>query len=481
MQPTGLVRAVVLLCDALALLLGLAAAHAAWLWWQPPPPGHHPPAWGLLLQNPWMPPAIGLFVVWGLVLRHFGLYDPGRMTNAWRIAAALSRACALASLISMNTLFFLEERTWSRFLLVSFCLGATLALFLVRGLLFRLQRLAPTPIIQQRVAIVGTGPEAARMAERLARFGTHAWRLVGFFTPEAEADQPPLVPADRVLGPLSTFAAQVNRHDLRVVILASLPRDRHDALLLATQADAMGVRVWQVPFTWGVVANTRVDIARLGNIELIALTGVDYPSLGAQLKRGLDLLLASTLGLLLLPGLALIGLLIKLQDGGPILYVQERSGKGGRKFPFFKLRTMVVGADALRAALPNEADGVLFKLKADPRITPLGRFLRASSIDELPQLWNVLRGDMNLVGPRPLPMSDLVGIGQDPELSYWYEMRSRVKPGITGPWQVAGRSDASFREMMQHDIAYIQDWSLWLDLLILLRTIPAVLAGRGAR
>jgi lipopolysaccharide/colanic/teichoic acid biosynthesis glycosyltransferase len=107
--------------------------------------------------------------------------------------------------------------------------------------------------------------------------------------------------------------------------------------------------------------------------------------------------------------------------------------------------------------------------------------LRRSSIDELPQLWNVLRGDMNLVGPRPLPMADLVGIERDPELQYWYEMRSRVKPGITGPWQVSGRSDASFREMMQHDIAYIQDWSLWLDLLILLRTLPAVLRGRGAR
>jgi exopolysaccharide biosynthesis polyprenyl glycosylphosphotransferase len=479
-QPTGLARALVLSVDLLALLVGLLLAHAAWQAWQPPPPGVAVAAIDLLLPNPWSPPLLGIFVLWLGALRHYGLYDPRRITHTWRLAAGLSRASALAALLSMNALLLLEARTWSRFLLAAYCLAAAASLFVGRLSLFYALRFAPRPIIQQRVAIIGVGEEAARMSERLARYGAHAYALVGFFTPPGHSG-PVAVEPGRILGPLSTFAEQVNRHDLRVVILTALPAARADALTLATQADAMGVAVWQVPFTWGAVANTRVDIARLGNIELINLTGVDYPSLGTQLKRALDLLAASALILLLAPALLAIGLLIKLQDGGPVLYVQERSGKGGRTFPFFKLRTMVVGADALRDGLPNEADGVLFKLSDDPRITRLGRFLRRSSIDELPQLWNVLRGDMNLVGPRPLPMADLVGIERDPELQYWYEMRSRVKPGITGPWQVSGRSDASFREMMQHDIAYIQDWSLWLDLLILLRTLPAVLRGRGAR
>ena len=144
---------------------------------------------------------------------------------------------------------------------------------------------------------------------------------------------------------------------------------------------------------------------------------------------------------------------------------------------------MVIGAEAQRAELQalNETDGVLFKIKNDPRITPLGSFIRKYSIDEFPQLWNVLRGDMNLVGPRPLPMSDLAGMEEDPEVQYWYELRSKVKPGITGPWQVSGRSDLGFREMVQHDINYIQNWSLWLDILVLIKTIPAVLRGRGAK
>ena len=154
----------------------------------------------------------------------------------------------------------------------------------------------------------------------------------------------------------------------------------------------------------------------------------------------------------------------------------------GRTFDFFKFRSMVVGADKLKDQLRerNEADGRLFKLKDDPRITPFGHFIRKYSIDELPQLLNVLRGDMNLVGPRPLPAEDLAGIEQDAEMAYWFEQRGKVNPGITGLWQVMGRSDLGFAEMVRHDIYYIQNWSFWLDVQILLKTIPAVLRGRGA-
>ena len=185
---------------------------------------------------------------------------------------------------------------------------------------------------------------------------------------------------------------------------------------------------------------------------------------------------------LLLPFLGLVGLAIKSQDGGPMIFHQQRAGLGGRQFSLFKFRSMVVDAEKRREELDalNEQDGVLFKIKNDPRITPLGAFIRKFSIDELPQIWNVIRGDMNLVGPRPLPMADLVGIEDEPELRYWFERRSKVRPGITGPWQVSGRSDLGFKDMMQYDIEYIQHWSLWLDLVILLKTIPAVLRGRGA-
>ena len=143
---------------------------------------------------------------------------------------------------------------------------------------------------------------------------------------------------------------------------------------------------------------------------------------------------------------------------------------------------MVVGADERRADLndQNESDGRLFKMQNDPRVTSVGRILRRWSLDELPQIWNVIRGDMNLVGPRPLPEGDLDGIENDPEIAYWFELRHKVPPGITGLWQVSGRSELGFREMVRLDISYIQNWSPWLDLKILLSTLPAVLKGRGA-
>jgi lipopolysaccharide/colanic/teichoic acid biosynthesis glycosyltransferase len=143
---------------------------------------------------------------------------------------------------------------------------------------------------------------------------------------------------------------------------------------------------------------------------------------------------------------------------------------------------MVVDAEKVRASLQekNESDGRLFKMTNDPRITPIGAFIRKYSLDELPQLLNVLRGEMNLVGPRPLPVSDLEGIEDDVQYAYWFEQRSRVQPGITGLWQVEGRSDLGFSAMVELDVHYVNNWSLLLDLQILLKTIPAVLRGRGA-
>ena len=143
---------------------------------------------------------------------------------------------------------------------------------------------------------------------------------------------------------------------------------------------------------------------------------------------------------------------------------------------------MVVDADQQRGNLAgqNESDGRLFKMQNDPRVTSVGRILRRWSLDELPQIWNVIRGDMNLVGPRPLPEGDLEGIEDDREIAYWFELRHKVPPGITGLWQVSGRSELGFKEMVRLDISYIQNWSPWMDLKILLATVPAVLRGRGA-
>jgi lipopolysaccharide/colanic/teichoic acid biosynthesis glycosyltransferase len=185
--------------------------------------------------------------------------------------------------------------------------------------------------------------------------------------------------------------------------------------------------------------------------------------------------------ILLIPVFLAIAVGIKLGSKGPILYKAARVGRGGRYFTFLKFRSMYVHDEAERKALKNAgSNGHLFKLRNDPRVTPLGRFLRKFSLDELPQLINVLGGEMGLVGPRPLPVEDLDPDGQSREFAVWSEQRSRVLPGITGLWQIRGRSDVPFEQMIELDQEYIREWSLALDLRILLETPLVVLTGRGA-
>jgi exopolysaccharide biosynthesis polyprenyl glycosylphosphotransferase len=194
-------------------------------------------------------------------------------------------------------------------------------------------------------------------------------------------------------------------------------------------------------------------------------------------KRTLDIVISSVLLLMLAPLLFAVAIAIKLTSPGPVLFKQERVGVNKRRFRIFKFRTMVPDAEQLMRSLErkNEVSGPVFKIWSDPRVTPIGRFLRRSSIDELPQLFNVLKGDMSLVGPRPLPARDYVGFNED-----WQRRRFSVKPGITCLWQVNGRSRIPFDQWMLLDLQYMDEWSLWLDLKILARTVPAVIRGSGA-
>jgi len=225
---------------------------------------------------------------------------------------------------------------------------------------------------------------------------------------------------------------------------------------------------------------------RFGGSGVCLVPGLDEPlfvaaassrsGAGWLLKRGVDLFVGSVLLVCLAPFMAVVAVVVKLTSRGPVFYASERVGLGQRRFACYKFRTMQADAAEQQAALEprNEADGAIFKIKDDPRVTPLGRWLRALSIDELPQLFNVLRGDMSLVGPRPLPLRD------NDRLAAWHEQRHVVLPGITGLWQVRGRSDASFADMIHLDMTYIESWSVWLDLAIILRTVKTVLSSRGA-
>jgi exopolysaccharide biosynthesis polyprenyl glycosylphosphotransferase len=194
-------------------------------------------------------------------------------------------------------------------------------------------------------------------------------------------------------------------------------------------------------------------------------------------KRALDVSLSLVAMLLLSPLFLLAALIVKFTSPGPSFFVQERVGLNKRRFRMFKFRTMVADAEKRQLEMEhlNEASGAVFKIRNDPRLTPVGKFLRKSSIDELPQLFNVLKGDMSLVGPRPLPVRDYEGFDRD-----WERRRFSVRPGITCLWQINGRSSCPFEKWMELDMEYIDQWSLWMDFKILAKTIPAVLKGAGA-
>ncbi|MFH1826373.1 MAG: sugar transferase [bacterium] len=221
---------------------------------------------------------------------------------------------------------------------------------------------------------------------------------------------------------------------------------------------------------------SRLDVDELGGVPLLTVTEIQLKGLKALVKRLSDIVFSLVGIIIISPVYLLFIILIKVTSKGPIFFVQERIGLDEKVFPMFKFRSMVANAEEILPQLANqsEAEGHLFKIKDDPRMTPLGKFMRHWSIDELPQLFNVLLGQMSLVGPRP-PLPREVT-----KYSSWHKKRLRVRPGITGSWQVSGRSLLPFEDMVRLDIYYIENWSLWLDIKILLRTVPVVLFGSGA-
>ena len=481
MRRHGTLGALLSAWDFVLLLVALAGAWRTWLWWRPQL--HYIVQvryTDLIAFNEWMPSGLLLALAWIAFLRQLGYYDPLRTPTAVRAAGVLTRALVYLLVLVITIEFFMPQRYYSRSLIAAFLVYSFLLLGAVRWAFVRAGRFVPVGNVAQGLAIVGLGEDARLMEGRLERFGHSGWRTVGFIAPrEANADEQVVKP-ERVLGTIYDLVGLVNRHAIEVVVLATRHLGREEALALAMRCDQLGLRVLQVPFTWGLVS-PRLRFAELGDLQLIDLSELSYPSLGEYFKRGFDLVAVLLGSLMISPMLLAVAIAVKL-DRGPLFYASPRVGKGGRAFPFYKFRSMVVGADQMKDELMehNETDGPLFKIRHDPRVTAVGRFIRKFSLDEFPQFLNVLRGDMNLVGPRPLPIEDLEGIENDPEAAYWFELRHKVPPGITGLWQVMGRSDLGFEEMVQLDIYYIQNWSPWLDLKILLLTIPAVLKGRGA-
>ena len=322
---------------------------------------------------------------------------------------------------------------------------------------------------QRRAVLVGTGEHIEDVARALAA-GDEGINVIGFISLSPRPDNGLIS-----LGTLDDVGEVVLDHRVDEVIIADPEFPEREAVELVDQCHQRGVTVRIAPSTMEILVH-RAEFVPGQSVPLFELKPPVFEGFDYALKRTFDLIGSLLLIIVLSPVLLACALAIKLTSRGPIIYRSSRPGIGGAPFSCFKFRTMYRDAHSRQPALEdlNEASGALFKIRDDPRVTPVGRLLRRFSIDELPQLFNVLFGQMSLVGPRPLPLRDFE------RLEEWHKKRYLVLPGITGLWQVSGRSDLDFDDLVRLDFLYLERWSVFLDLSILVKTVPAVLSRRGA-
>jgi len=340
------------------------------------------------------------------------------------------------------------------------------ALYAWRRAFSQPSRPEPRPENTRNVLIVGAGTTGRQVASYIRR-NSHAGRSVCGFLDDERAL------GDGIIGRISDLASLARREFVDEIILAA-PLDRVLAQAVLREARRLRLDVEIVPELLGCKPAEWV-MERIGELPVIRLHTERLPAASLACKRLLDVLAAASALIILSPLLAIIAVLIKLDSPGPVLYRAPRAGRKGTLFPCFKFRTMVSNADELKETLRqnNQRSGPFFKIAHDPRVTRVGRFLRRYSLDELPQLWNVLCGQMSMVGPRPHPLDDFAGYRTE------HLARLDMTPGITGLWQVTARRDPSFQRGMELDREYIQRWNLTLDLQILFKTIFAVVQGGG--
>ena len=348
-----------------------------------------------------------------------------------------------------------------------------IARFLARRVLHSLQARGRSV---RNVVVVGSFDAAQQLSERIRREPHSGMRVVGVCLPSAELPRA-VVDGIPVLGNLAQVADVVRALGCDAVAVTSDNATRFNYLReLAWSLEGAGVELLVDP---GLVevAGPRMHIRPLIGFPLVHVEEPHFAGRRRIMKRTTDLVLTSIGLVVASPLLLAIAAAVKIQDGGPVIFRQTRVGRGGEPFTMLKFRSMVLDAEARKAELVpfNEAKGGLFKLRSDPRVTRLGKILRDLSLDELPQLFNVLRGSMSLVGPRPHLTHELAQMPQEAV------RRSLVTPGLTGLWQISGRSDLTAEDSIRLDLRYVENWSLTLDLLILLRTVSAVLVRRGAR
>jgi exopolysaccharide biosynthesis polyprenyl glycosylphosphotransferase len=429
--------------------------------------GQWPPIWGILwdLETTWLPflTVITVLVFWvgGLYRRRELRAGPGQIVSSLALVAVITLAFGLGTGYHFTT----YGLTPTALVLTALFIGILRASYevLTRDVL----RLAG---VRRRAVLVGEGPQLAELRRTLGsgRSGIQ-YEFVGAVAPSGEAGDL------RVLGGLDALPRILRERDVHELIVTDEGFSERELVELVEEAHRFGVKVKIAPKTTELLLQRAEYIpgegAPLFELRPPVLAGWEW-----ALKRGFDVTVSSLVIVAGSPLWLAIAAAIKLTSSGPVFYRDQRIGLGEQAFGMMKFRTMFADAAERQATLEaaNEASGPLFKIKNDPRVTPVGRFLRRFSVDELPQVLNVLTGEMSLVGPRPLPIRDYE------QLLPWHRKRYLVLPGMTGLWQVSGRIDLSFDDLVRLDFYYIENWSIWLDITILAKTLPAVLARRGA-
>jgi exopolysaccharide biosynthesis polyprenyl glycosylphosphotransferase len=419
----------------------------------------------------------GLLLLWHVAFVTCGLYDCRRMLDCLADVRDLVKACVAGTVLIAVAGFIFHVRMFSSKFIVIFwivtCAASVVARLFIRATVWMARKHRRN---LRNILIVGTGPRASQFAGIIESRPELGYRILGF------VDQPwaglqEFRESGYSMCDFDGLEELLRSNVVDEVVIALPIRSFHmQAARVAAVCELQGikVRVCSDLFDRRLVSARPDDI--LGGLIISNYDGLDE-GCSRDTKRMFDIVAASLLLLLLLPLFPVIAALVKLSGPGPVFFAQSRIGLGKRRFKMYKFRTMVADAEQRMCQLEhlNEASGPAFKLREDPRVTPIGRLLRKSSLDELPQLINVLKGEMSLVGPRPLPVRDYEGFNQD-----WQRRRFSVPPGLTCLWQIAGRSSIPFETWMQLDLEYIDQWSFWLDLQILMRTIPAVFRGFGA-
>lgn len=422
---------------------------------------------------------LGLFFSWHVIFSAFGLYESRRLGDRKKEEVDVSsKATSVGALVlGLIAVVFRVQMITPGFVVVFWFVGSLIVLLCRLALRKFLSWVRLNGRNLRQILIVGTNPRAVEFARTINSRPELGYQLIGFADDEWLGNQEFGSSGNSIVTDLKHFPSFLRERVIDEVAIALPMRSFYSqSAVIATACQEQGVIVRVL----SGIFDFRKPEDKASGVDETEMTTVStnlFEGWPLVVKRLLDIAVSLIFLILLSPILLVIALSIRLNSPGPVFFVQERVGLNKRRFLMYKFRSMVADAEEKQAELEdqNEVAGPVFKIKGDPRITQVGGFLRRASLDELPQLLNVLKGDMSLVGPRPLPVRDYEGFDQD-----WQRRRFSVRPGITCLWQISGRSSVSFDRWMHLDMEYIDNWSLWLDFEILIKTIPIVFKGTGA-